>query len=263
MTSITVRRIAFQFPASIQRYWLSGSPFRTHLMNSFTLALPLTERWAIRVLKRSLCRLSDTGVEQDVINFVGQEGQHAAAHAAFWDNLRQQGYATGGYVRAIESVLRRFEACFTPAFNCAILAGLEHLTECISDFGLRHDIFSGAEPKLKQLFEWHAAEEIEHKTVVYDAITSLKVGYLARILGLVISHIYVVAAIAFGTGILLWQDGLLVRRSIWADAVRLFWIEGFLFEVCENFGAYCRADFHPSQKDNADLAQAVFGDLAE
>ncbi|MEO0409519.1 MAG: metal-dependent hydrolase [Cyanobacteria bacterium P01_A01_bin.135] len=261
MASITVRRAAFNFSTDTQRYWLGGDPFQTHLMNSFTLAIPLIEHWAIRIMQRLLPQI-DGEVRQDAIAFVSQEVHHAHAHNLFWENLDRQGYTAARYRQAIAFVLGQFETRFSLAFNCAILAGLEHLTEYISDFSLSHDIFSAAEPELRYMFEWHAAEEIEHKTVVYDVINNLGVSYPVRLLALLVSHIYAIAVFVWGTAMLLRQDRLLRRRATWGSAAQFLLLSGFLAGAVKNFAAYLKPNFHPSQRNNMAIAQAVLGTVS-
>lgn len=251
MPSITVRQINFQFSAATQRYWLGGNPFKTHLLNSFTLLFPATEKWSIRVLKKSLRQISNSEVKQDALKFIGQEGQHANSHALFWNNLKQQGYSLNWYFQTVDSALKWFETRFSNAFNVAILAGFEHLTEFIADFGLSHHVLDRAEPELKLLFEWHAAEEIEHKTVAYDVLSSLTRSYSFRILGLIVAHIYAISFLALGIGMLLHYDKKLLNFSVWSDFTQFFLIkEKFFFKACVNFVSYFRGNFHPSQKDS-------------
>jgi predicted metal-dependent hydrolase len=254
----TIRHPQFQFSAHIQRYWLGNNPFRTHLMNSFTLALPATEKWSIRVLRRVLKQINNPEVKQDALTFIGQEGQHASAHTLFWQNLRQQGYRIDRYLKAINVVLKWSETHLSPVCNLALLAGFEHLTECIAELCLEQHLFDTAESDLKRLFEWHAAEEIEHKTVAYDVLNDLSQSYTLRILGLVIAYIYLFIVISLGTFLLLQQDRKIFSFSVWSDLIQVCFVKEKLFpRAGAAFIEYFRSDFHPSQHDNAALCQNV------
>lgn len=258
MSLIQTRRVRFQFPASTPHYWLGNNPFKTHLLNSFTLLFPPTEKWSIRVIKRVLKQVSDTHVKDNASCFIKQEGQHASAHMQFWQNLRRQGYAIDAYLHCLEKLLQWFETSFDPVLNLAVLAGFEHLTEYIADFGLRHQFLALAEPELKLLFEWHAAEEIEHKTVAFDVLQNLNTGYWLRMIGLVVAHTYAIAFIILGMLILLKQDKKLFSLSVWFDCIRFLFIkEKFLMGLVVNFTEYFRTDFHPSQSDNTVLYQST------
>ena len=258
MSPITVRRIAFQFPASIQRYWLGGNPFRTHLLNSLTLLLPATEKWAVRVVKKSFSQVSHPKIQQDALKFIGQEGQHANAHLLFWNNLRQQGYSIDPHVQEVDRFLGWFESRLSPVLSIAILAGFEHLTEFIADFGLNNHFLDEADPALKYLFAWHAAEEIEHKALAYDVLCSLTQGYGVRILGLVIGHLHAIRFLCSGLFLLLRQDHKAWSFSVWADMAQFLLVkEKFFFRACANFMMYFRVDFHPSQRDNDALYSTV------
>ena len=228
-------------------------------MNGFTLFLPSLEQWAIRVLKRALRTVDSPEMRQSAMGFVGQEGQHARAHAAFWPILDQQGYDTAGYRRAAAQLFKTLETRFSVAFNVAILAGFEHLTECIAEHCLRQDTFAQAEPELKALFEWHAAEEIEHKSVAYDLMVALGQAYWPRLASLVEGSVIGIGFLVWGLLLLLGQDKQLWKRSTGDDMVDFFFVKAGLFwPLCRNFAAYFVPSFHPSQRHNDELTEVVF-----
>jgi uncharacterized protein len=257
MSQIVVRQMHFVFPADIDRHWLGSSPFRTHFFNSLTLLFPEGEQLAIRVFKKKLNQIQDAKLKSDVVAFIGQEGQHAAAHGAFWTILRQQGYKLDTFSRILQIFISKKQR-FSTEFYISTVAGFEHFTDCLSEFVLESDYLADVDPQLKELFEWHFAEELEHKTVAYNVFLNSSGNYLLRILGLLNSHASILGAVSLGLIVLLSQDKQLLQLKTWQDLIQfLFLKEKFFFRALSNFFDYWRIDFHPSQKDSSLLYQKL------
>ena len=257
--SIQIRPIHFDFPDQISKYWLGNSPYKTHLLNSLTLLLPDVERYINQTVKQQLPQIQAAQLRQDVRAFTAQEAQHASQHTKFWENLRHQGYPIESYLRLVRWVLfQGFVRHLSLPTNLAIVAGLEHLTSLMAEIALREDFLAPAEPQLRALFEWHAAEEIEHQTVAYDVLQSATTSYPIRLLGLVVSHVALLGLINWGTVILLHQDKKWGDRQVWQDLMQ-FWFfkEKLFFRAIISGLHYARPAFHPSQKDNQALAARV------
>lgn len=250
IASIKVRKINLNFPEDIERYWLGNSPFKTHLLNSLTLLLPDVEQYLIRHVNQRLKSIDNTQLFQDAKAFIGQEGQHARQHTKFWHNLRASGYRIDSYLHGLRVILFKiFSARLSNELNLAIGAGLEHLTTLFAEFALERDFLKEAEPNLKQLFEWHGLEEIEHKSVVFDVLKQANASYLLRLVGLVISHLFVLGFLNLGLAMLLYQDRKLLERKVWEEMLQ-FWLleEKVLVRVLYNALDYCYKDFHPSRQ---------------
>lgn len=131
LPQITVRQPHFQFPAELDRHWLGGSPFKTHFFNSLTLLFPEAEQLAIRYFKKVSSQVTSPKLQAKVQAFIGQEGQHAAAHSRFWSTLRQQGYQLDRF-EAILTLFISKKQRFSTGFYLATVAGFEHFTDCLS-----------------------------------------------------------------------------------------------------------------------------------
>lgn len=258
MSQIVVRQVDFVFPSELDKYWLKNSPFKTHFFNSLTLLFPQGEQLAIRVFKRKLDEIQDPKLKRDVIAFIGQEGQHSAAHSGFWNPLRQQGYELKTFSRILQVFIPKKQR-FSTEFYISTVAGFEHFTNCLSEFVLESDYLADTEPQLKKLFEWHFAEELEHKAVAYDVFLSTSGNYLLRIIGLINSHLLILGALSLGLVILLSQDQQLFKLKTWRNLIWFFFLEEkFFFKALFNFFDYLQVDFHPSKKDNLFLCQKIF-----
>lgn len=258
---IQVRRINFDFPEQIDRYWFGNSPYKTHLFNSFTLFLPDGEQYMIRNIGRQLKQIDKLYLKQEVRAFIGQEGQHSIQHTKFWDNLRLQGYEIDTYIRFVRFILfNTLERQLSINLNLSIIAACEHLTTLFAEFVLATEFLAEAEPKLRNLFEWHCAEELEHKSVAYDVLQNATNSYLLRLVGMLISHILILGLLNLGLAVLLYQDKKLLDRKVWQEMIQFWFIKDkFLFRVLKNSFDYSRKSFHPSQRNNLFLINKVIG----
>lgn len=252
LSPLKVRQMGFVFAESIPKHWLDNNAYKTHLLNSLTLFLPDVEHYLNRTIKKAQPQINDPALKIQTQGFVGQEGQHAKQHGKFWQNLQQQGYTIAPFLKTVKTLLHRVEQLSSLSLNLAIGAGLEHLTTLMASLALEEDFLDHAEPTMKELFEWHAIEEIEHRSVVFDVFQAVSKNYFFRLLGLIISHILVLGMLNAGVFILLWQDKKLFDWQVWQNAAQ-FWLfkDKFLFKAARNAGEYIKPNFHPSHRDFA------------
>jgi len=249
MSKIEIRRLNFDFSANTERYWFKQSVFKTHLFNSITIFIPEIEKYLILNVKKRINFLENPQLKQQAQAFICQEGQHLHQHTKFWNILHASGYKFDTYLRCEQTILFDIlERQISLNLNLAIAAGIEHLTTLMAEFALETDLFAEAEGELKQLFEWHALEEIEHKTVLYDVLQNATKNYFLRQVGMFIAHIFILSLLNLGLAILLYQDRKLFDRKVWQELIE-FWItkDKFLYKALFNARNYLRKDFHPSQ----------------
>src|SRR5262245_2341182 len=134
MQRIITRKMAFQFPTGIEKHWLGGDPTKTHLMNAFTLAIPIGEEWLIRSIKKAQKNIQDPELATNVKDFITQEAEHLLWHKKFWPNLREQGYRIDGFIRFVQiGFFKVLSPLCGLKFSLAISAGIEHLTDFIGE----------------------------------------------------------------------------------------------------------------------------------
>ncbi|HEX8700475.1 MAG TPA: metal-dependent hydrolase [Myxococcaceae bacterium] len=255
------RRTAFTFPSSIPRHWLAGSPTRSHFFNAINLFVVAFEDFMVRVMRGQLPRLKDDPeFARQVRGFMGQEATHSFVHEKFLSNLRGQGYRIDGYLGTAERVFTQvFEKWLGLRVCLAMIAGFEHLTALLSELVLSNRTLKDAEPFMAELWEWHAAEEIEHKEMAFELLKRTNRSYLLRMLGGLLGGLVVAGFIGVGMAMLLRQDGELLRKRTWADLkVLLFGPDRMAGRSLAIFFEYFRPGFHPSQRDTYHLAESVF-----
>jgi predicted metal-dependent hydrolase len=141
-----------------------------------------------------------------------------------------------------------------------MIATVEHMTAVLGDWILNADLDGlGADPVMTDLFRWHGAEEVEHRSVAHDVATYFGVGYLHRNLLIAPSPFAVLFLFLRNTKYLCRQDHSLPNYGYprlvveWIRASRRGSLPGprALFSAW----SYLRPSFTPEEVGNT--AQAV------
>jgi predicted metal-dependent hydrolase len=268
-TGIRVRAMGFAFrDAGIPRHWFMGSPHLTHLSNALQLLFPAGERFFIRSVKHYEDRIEDPELKARIKGFFGQEGRHGHEHERFFRVLEEQGYELRSFLEWYEDLAyRRLEKQVSPAMRLSITAALEHFTAALGRNALTSDFLDEAHPILAELMRWHAAEEIEHKSVAFEVFETVDGRYHVRVAGLFVALVALTRFWAAATKHLLREEakmGTDLRAAARAarDNPRLQLErkrrgEMFRDAILE----YLRPGFHPDDIDDLGLARAYLASI--
>ena len=184
MAEITVRKMRFPFGDAIDldRPDAELSIVLGHL--ALSLTMPYLEPYLIRTMKVAQREIAEPTLLADVRAFSQQESHHYRNHAVFNEDLRAHfGEPTTSRIREIEAALdadyQRFTREKSLRFNTAYAEGFEAMTCSFALAGLEQGGFANTPGG--ELWDWHLAEEIEHRTVAFDVYHRLGGGYLHRI----------------------------------------------------------------------------------
>lgn len=259
MQHLTIRRFESPPAGDLPRHWFHGEAAATHLLNTYTLLVPDNEGFYIRTLNQALPELQDMNLRNAVREFSRQEGQHGVAHRRAWQWLAAQGYRFAGFVKfADKAAFAVVEKLAPLPLRVAIVSCVEHINAAIGHEYLRRDLMEGVDPAVRSLFEWHFAEEIEHKAVAFDVLETFRGAYWLRVLGtlLVVPLFYLLMGL--GTAMLCMQDGSAGRSSTWTGwFAHAFGRRGTAWRMARHLGAYLRPGFRPWQLDDRALAEAA------
>jgi predicted metal-dependent hydrolase len=260
MSDLIVRKLDIDLSQGFGRHWLGGDAYRTALFDALSMSFPIGEQMFIDSLRAIPPeQLTDSVLAAQVRDFIGQEASHRFVHEQYNAHLVRQGFE---YVRGPVLAARIAKVGKLPVFvRVAITCALEHYTAMLADGLLRHDRWlAGAEPPMRTLWEWHAAEETEHKSVAFDAYRAIRGhafdSYLPRILTFL--HVSVMFWIDtfIQTTHNLHRDGTLWQAATWTSALRTwFGRSGMAWHFLKPSLAYFRPSFHPWQHSNGNLAQ--------
>lgn len=256
--NIKPHRIEVHFDESLPRHWFGGNAFLTHMLNTWTAIFPDAERYFVRWSKKALASVTDPKVKKDIQGFIGQETMHAMQHEKLWELLRQQGYNLDPVLWVIQKfAFDWLEKSLPDNANYALVAGLEHFTAMFGEIYFENpELMQKMHPEMRRLFEWHAAEEIEHKAVAYDQFMAVDGRYLLRtaVMNLAVVGFYL---ITFGNTLyFMAQDRSLYNPREWLTMLDVFFGKHQLaLKTFLKFLEYYKPDFHPWDNQNYHLAQ--------
>lgn len=256
MTELVVRRLLVDLQTPLPRHWDGGDAFRTALFNALSMSFPAGEQFFIDSVKKGLARLQGDArerFEREARGFIGQEATHRRIHQLFNAHLAQQGLVNHWEPR-IHRRLRRLErlASHEPRAWLAVTAATEHLTALLSEHLLNHpQALEGAEPRLRDLWLWHASEESEHRCTAFDLYRALGGNEKWRL------RMYRLVSWHFATDLMrqtlhnLWRDGSWKHSATWSSAWRtLFGPHGLVRTQWRGWRRYAAGDFHPAEGDD-------------
>lgn len=245
----------------VPRHWFGGNLVATHIANGVNLLFPAGERFFVRSVKHYVDGIDDENLRARVRGFFGQEGRHAKEHDAFNRILESQGYEVDRFLALYERIAYGFiEKVATPPLRLAATAACEHFTAILAENALRMRFLDIADPRMRALLLWHAAEEIEHRDVAFDVLAHVDPRYGMRVAGLAIGAACLASFWAAGTLHLLAQE----RKEIGVRAIAKQWKALRTHRATyasrkpvfvAGIKQYLRRDFHPSQSDIDELSR--------
>lgn len=275
--TVKTRPVRLPFDATIPKRWLADSATATHLSNGVNLLFPFGERFFVRSVHHYLKQLEaqgDVELVAQIRGFFGQEGRHAREHERFFEILRSQGYELDDFLARFEESFSRLENLFPPVYRLAATAAGEHFTALMAANAFRdRAFFDRADPIMRDLMLWHAAEEIEHKAVAFDVLTRVLPNpvarYFVRTFAMAIASAFLVRWWIEATRTLAQQDGMTwqefredgervqaLRRKL-GIGERHIARDVFL----RGIASYLRPGFHPWDEDDSALAEAFLKDF--
>ncbi len=152
--------------------------------------------------------------------------------------------------------------------NLAVTMALEHYTAMMAHMMLKSDLFKGADPELKEMWRWHAVEEIEHKGVAYDTWlhatkdwTRFKRWKVKAIMMVLVSRTFWMKRWD-GTLDLLAQDGITGAKAKARLAWYLVGTPGVMRRLLPAWLAFFLPGFHPWNHDDRALIGTYDSDYA-
>jgi predicted metal-dependent hydrolase len=257
--ALTVRHLQVDLQTPWPRHWAGGDAFRSAWFNALSFSFPAGEQLFIDAVKMGQARLDEAGRARfaaEVQGFIGQEATHRRVHQRFNQQLERQGYVNHWEGRIRHRIASQMQGLDARAW-LGVTAATEHLTAILSEVLLsRPGLLADAEPRLRDLWLWHASEESEHRCTAFDLYRALGGNETWRRRLFVVVSMHFVLDLTRQTAHNLWRDGHWWRPATWAGAWRLLLgRDGVLRHAWRPWRRYFAADFHPSQGDGAAAAQ--------
>lgn len=269
---IKVRRVNFIFNKDNPRFYYKNNPFSTHFINALHIVFPTGERFFVNSVLKHQKEITDDKLKKQVRNFCGQEGVHSAMHEKFWKILDENGYIIKGYENHIDKLLHKIIAKIeiegTRINNIDLTATvcLEHFTALFGHALFEHvELNQNIVPKdMAELFQWHAAEEIEHKNVAFDVFQKVdKDEHIKRVTLMPIVTALLYFYLGIGTMMLMYQDRKHIQLSklpkqFYDFATGLF--SDLHGDLIKEYFSFFKKDFHPSFLNDYHFAENFFKD---
>jgi uncharacterized protein len=165
--TITPRDRRFGRGQTQKRWWLGGDPIATAFYNALSVTFPRGEAFFIESVK-AFRDGADPKLAAEIRVFVQQEVVHGREHIAFNNRVSDAGYDISRLEESVTTSLEMTKGR-PEILNLAVTMALEHYTAIMAQQFVKEAAhFAGADDESRNLWRWHAIEEIEHKGVAYD-----------------------------------------------------------------------------------------------
>ena len=263
MTTVKTRRLSFPFGENPRsKYFAGDNIVLSHLMAAMSGLFPGGEDYFVRSVRRFVDRITDPELKEQVKGFCGQESTHALHHRSLNDTLTADGYL----IQRLDADLEKRPTPFPAAFeqklpdivHLGVTSAMEHFTAVLAERMLGREQMQAMpmDDEIRNLMNWHALEEIEHKSVCFDVFRAMGGTEFTRIASMAF-----VAPIWLGTAALV----LLVSLAHDVDARRqplrvakemVGLLRGPLFKgLLKDAARYVRPGFHPDDIDDTALLE--------
>ncbi|MBJ8453716.1 metal-dependent hydrolase [Acinetobacter bereziniae] len=263
--SLPIRRdVRFNLPAERIADWHTpAGPIFTALLNTFSIVLPIGERFFIDAVRAHRDLVQDPELQKAVTAFIGQEAMHGREHEEYNNALFARSPIAPKFEALVLDIFGLIKQHLPAYFWLSGTIALEHFTALLADSVLRTpELFDGAEQHYANIWRWHAYEETEHKAVAFDvwntAMGQGPYAYTIRSFGLVIATIVFWGLVIPVFLNIVKGEGKLSDISSWKKAYRYtFGDIGALRKQLGNYIDYFRPNFHPWDHDNREYMQQM------
>lgn len=181
---IVVRTFDFEFPETLDPVWVPNNPWRSHFFNGVSLTMPYLEPYLVSTMREAMALVDDKDLLTDMKAFNGQEAQHYVCHRRLNTVLTN---ALPGLASVEARIKRSYDRLRTRSLRrrMAYSAGFESMTNGFTNWmiGKRCSLFANADPYVTTFWLTHMVEEVEHKTVAFDAYQACFGDYWPRAFG--------------------------------------------------------------------------------
>lgn len=256
--TITPRDRRFGRDQRPDRWWLGGNPAATAFYNALSVTFPKGEAFFIESVK-AFREGVDPKLAREIRAFTMQEVVHSREHVAFNRRVLDHGYDISRLDRRVDEVLAIANSR-PPIVRLAATLALEHYTAILAAELLKNPKhLEGADSESRDLWRWHALEEIEHKGVAYDTFLhatrhlSRRKRYKIKALVMLLVTVNFWKHRIEGTLDLMAQDGITGWRAKAMLAKYLLVSPGLVTRMIPAWLSYFLPGFHPWNHDDRAL----------
>ena len=274
------REVAFDWSNS-PFHWIPQSPIASHAVNHFSFTLVRGEYFFCRMFNKALPYIRDEKLKRDVEVFIRQEAIHANAHKISIEQyIKRYGVDIEKHYKNTAQLFDTILADKPMGFQLpkalekqwlflrvAIVAAAEHYTCALGQYVLTQSHWEarGCDPEVSDLFTWHSAEEVEHRTVAFDLFQHLSGSYAMRALVMAGVAPIFTGLMVTGTASLAQADPSLPKSqtslfkrgfwNAWQSASKQKFVPSPWWFIQTSF-RYFKPSYHPYYEGSTELAVA-------
>ncbi len=243
----------------IPRMWVGDNMFLTHLLNGYSLFIPDGEKINCICIKPHVENIKSEELKKRAKGLLAQEATHGFAHTKFLNMLDSQGYNTKIFLAIYQFISYKIMLPLFPKLaRLAFVTAIERINELLGEITLKNKMLDNSPSSAARLYEWHFAEEIEHKCVAFDVYHDISGNKWLLAYSTILCYFTYMALLFFSTLNFMVQDWSILNPKNWVRGFRfMFTKEKAFWIITQGCIALIRRDFHPSQRENLYLAEAV------
>ncbi|AOJ05261.1 metal-dependent hydrolase [Burkholderia mayonis] len=264
------RDLRFHLPVERATNWHGQGSQVSHFFNALSLLFPAGERFFMDSVRNYRDRIDDPVLKKQVLGFIGQEAMHTREHIEYNELMQANRLPARKLDKRVWKVLGWLKKVLPHSVQLAHTVAAEHYTAMLANWLLSDPaVFAGSHEDYKQMWQWHALEETEHKAVSFDVWNAvMKPGpkrYLIRV------GIFLMTTLTFWPTVFLLHTRL-IRSDRYADhRVRGLWRvskllygprHGMFPSIAREWLSFFRPGFHPWDHDNRHHLKRVDGIVA-
>lgn len=254
---IKVRNRQFNLEQQLEGDWLDGDAFKTAFFNSMSMSFPIGEKSFIDSVRAYSDEIKDPKLKKEMSGFFGQEGMHRREHQKYNELLcAKRGYnlekLESGWAKRVSQLNKR-------GTKLMVLGGTvaaEHFTAILAEKLLQGWLFNDVPKEMKDMWLWHASEELEHKSVAFDVYQSVGGSYKMRKFMLRLFTLHFLMDIMASTFSMLRQNKQLWKWNTLKSGTKFIFGKGGLVRTLwPQYKSFYKKDFHPWNNDNRELLE--------
>ena len=245
---------------SLARDWFDNHAFKTAWFNAMSITFPLGEKFFIDSVRKFSDQIEDPKLIDEIRGFCGQEGFHRREHERYNQALCDlRGYDLTYLTERLRKNIELGNKYMSPLEQLAATAAFEHITAIMAESALAVDnpMVDGVDSTMRELWDWHAAEEMEHKAVAFDVYRAVGGSEKMRKSAMRKATFFLLMDVMVGLVHMLRRDGKLWNLRLWRQGwAFLFFDGGILRRIWPAYREYFKEGFHPWQRDTRPLLHA-------
>ncbi len=239
-------------------HWHGGSALRTQYFNALSMCFPELERRMIHSVRTTVGTCGDRppvrALQGRALDFIAQEASHSQVHSRLNTHRVNPSWPVLVNLWPKQLIARRHWLS-----NLARTCAIEHFTTLLAVYLFRHPaLFSHVPPDIRDLWLWHAAEEIENRSLALDLYRAAEGGYVRRIGYFLLIFVTANLMVLAQTLSNLAHDRQVFKARTWQDALALFWgRQGLAWFIVRHLPAYLQPGYSPNDHHREECDAAM------